>query len=112
MYEEVTETAGLTRAQLLARGGVAGLAALGLERGLLGHVEEALAAPTAAPATVRTFITRPDLRPLRLTIRHPATGTPDGYLFIAPTSGPGQRGTLIFDNHGEPVWFRAVTPVS
>ena len=106
------EAGRLTRAQLLARGGVAGLAVLGWERGLFGGVEPAFGAPTAAPAPVRTFITRPDLRPPRLTIRHPARDAGDGYLFIAPTSGPGQRGVLIFDNHGEPVWFRPVTPVS
>jgi len=102
----------LTRGQLLARGGVAGLAVLGWERGLLGDVDSALAAPAASPAPVRAFITRPDLRPPRLTIRHPARDAGDGYLFIAPTSGPGQRGVLIFDNHGEPVWFRPVVPVS
>jgi hypothetical protein len=108
--ERLTEVGrGLTRARFLARGGVAGLAILGWEGGL-GGLEPALAA--TGPAPIRTFITRPDLRPPRLTIRHPARGTPDGYLFIAPTSGPGQRGTLIFDNHGEPIWFRPVTPVS
>ena len=101
----------LTRSQLLARGGVAGLALLGSDAPvrLLGGAGEALAA--TGPAKVRTFLTRPDLRPPVITIRHPARGAAEGHLFIAPSSGPGQRGVLIFDNAGEPLWFHP-TPVT
>src|SRR4029078_5178129 len=31
-----------------------------------------------------------------------------GYLFMAPSSGPGQRGAMIFDDAGELVWFHPV----
>ena len=103
---------GLTRAQLLARGGVAGLAVLGWERGLFGGAEPAFGASTALRLPFARSSPAPTSGPRRLTIRHPARDAGDGYLFIAPTSGPGQRGVLIFDNHGEPVWFRPVTPVS
>jgi hypothetical protein len=104
--------AGLTRAQLLARGGGVGLALLGAGRPLgLGGDVDALAA-TAAPPQARHFVSRPDLRPPVLTVRHRARGTSPGYLFIAPSSGPGQRGALIFDETGEPVWFHPVTPVT
>jgi Arylsulfotransferase (ASST) len=31
-------------------------------------------------------------------------------VFIAPSSGPGQRGALILDNDGQVVWFKPTTP--
>ncbi len=95
----------LTRSQLLARGSAAGLALLGTETTsrLFGVAGEALAA--TRPTGVRTFLTRPDLRPPEITIRHPARDAAEGRLFIAPSSGPGQRGVLIFDDAGEPLWF-------
>jgi hypothetical protein len=104
----------LTRSQLLARGGLAGLALVAADGGrLLGGPGSAFAAGAeAAPARVRTFVSRRDLRPPVLTIRHPAHGAAEGHLFIAPSSGAGQRGVLIFDNTGEPVWFHPTTPVT
>jgi hypothetical protein len=39
-------------------------------------------------------------------ILRPASSVARGYLFLAPSSGPGQRGALILDDAGEPVWFR------
>lgn len=105
----------MTRAELLARGGVAGLALLvpPFAGGLLGGTEAAEAATLKTdPRDVHRFVTQPKLRPPVLTIRHPAEGTPDGHLFIAPSSGPGQRGPLIFDNKGEPIWAHRTNPVS
>ena len=105
----------LTRSELLMRGGIAGLAVLGAESGLklLDGAGDALAANLqSAPPPARRFVSRRDLRPPRLTIRHPARGAAAGHLFIAPSSGPGQRGVLIFDNDGEPVWFHPTTPVT
>lgn len=113
--ERVDGRTGLTRSQLLRRGGVAGLALLGADGGVnvLGGAGEALATNLAsAPSPARRFVSRRDLRPPRLTIRHPARGAAEGHLFIAPSSGPGQRGVLIFDNDGEPVWFHPTTPVT
>jgi len=36
----------------------------------------------------------------------------EGHFFIAPSGGPGQRGVLIFDTDGEPIWFHPTTPVT
>ncbi len=94
-----------SRAELLEQG--AGLLALGASSGVrsLARVADALAAP-ARPDPVWSFPSRPDLRPPRVTIRHRSAATADGFLFLAPSSGPGQRGTLILDDDGEVVWFQ------
>ncbi len=55
-------------------------------------------------------MSRPDLRPPLLTIRQPPRNAGEGHLFIAPSSGAGQRGVLIFDELGQPVWFHPTTP--
>ena len=73
---------------------------------LLGRGDAALAAPVG---DVRSFVTRRDLHPPRL--RVVTHGEPArGLLFLAPSSGPGQRGLLIADSSGEPVWFHPTTP--
>ena len=101
----------LTRADLLRRGvgGGVGLALLG---GLPG-ARAAAARERGRAATrpsVHGFVTRPDLRPPVIGVVTPARGTADGYLFLAPSSGPGMRGGLIADNRGDPVYFRPATP--
>ncbi len=99
-----------TRSRLLASAGAAGLALLGLNR-VDGVFGDALAARSAAfPPRVSRFVSRPDLRPPLLTIRHRPRNAGKGHLFIAPSSGPGQRGVLIFDDLGQPVWFHPTTP--
>jgi hypothetical protein len=52
------------------------------------------------------FISRPDLDPPPVTILHAASGAAPGYLFLAPSSGSGQRGPLILDDAGRPVWCK------
>ncbi len=102
----------LTRWAFLARSGAAAVALLGpgSVRGF-SVTERALAAGIGSgPAVVSRFVTRRDLRPPLLTIQHPARGVAQGHLFIAPSSGPGQRGVLIFDDLGEPVWFHPTSP--
>ena len=99
-----------TRSRLLAGAGAAGLALLGLNR-VDGVFGDALAARSAAfPPRVSRFVSRPDLRPPVITIRQRARNAGKGHLFIAPSSGPGQRGVLIFDERGQPVWFHPTTP--
>jgi hypothetical protein len=103
-------TGALTRAELVRRGiaGGIGLAALGgLPARGLGLLEAAAA--TTKP-DVHGFITRPDLRPPVVTVVSKAHDTADGYLFLAPASGPGRRGCLIVDDAGEPVYFHPTTP--
>lgn len=55
------------------------------------------------------FVTRPDLRPPRVTVTFGHAAAPAGYVFLAPkgysADGPGQEGCLIIDGAGEPVWF-------
>jgi hypothetical protein len=57
-----------------------------------------------AEHSVRSFVSRPDLRPPVVSI---ATHGPvsDGYLFLGPFHAPEQQGALIVDDRGEPVWF-------
>jgi hypothetical protein len=70
----------------------------------------ALAAVRAtARDNVRHYVSRPDLRPAKISVLH-AGKTGDGYLFLAPSSGAGQRGVLIMDNTGDVVWFHPTTP--
>jgi hypothetical protein len=52
------------------------------------------------------------LRPPAVTIDRRAGGSADGLLFVSPSSGPGQRGPLIVDDTGEPIWFRPTTPAT
>ena len=88
----------LTRGELLAAG-AAGLVAL-----------HAVRPPRArgAGSTVRQFVSRPDLKPPVVTVLRQRPGTARGHLFVAPSSGPGQRGAMIVDDSGELVWFRPV----
>lgn len=67
---------------------------------------------------VRTFHSRPDLRPPTVTVAdigqapHFVRGHPSEYLFLGPgpvsLSGTQQYGPLIVDRRGEPVWFSPV----
>ena len=52
------------------------------------------------------FRSRPDLDPPPVRVLRRADGLAGGYLFLAPSSGPGQHGPLVVDDAGEPVWFR------
>jgi hypothetical protein len=67
----------------------------------------ALALGATAPPR---FHSRPDLDPPPVTILRPASGTASGYLFLAPSSGPGEHGPLILDDAGNVAWFRPVSP--
>jgi hypothetical protein len=95
----------LTRAALLRRGAgaAAGIALL-----------DALGSPArgASSTGTHTFVSRPDLRPPRVTVLRNDAATAPGLLFLAPSSGPGQRGGLIVDDSGEPVWFHPTTPAT
>jgi hypothetical protein len=58
------------------------------------------------PAYVRSFRSRPDLRPPAVDVATQAHGTAPGYVFVAPKKDPGQDGPMIVDNRGQLVWFR------
>jgi len=95
----------MTRRDLLRRAAASGLA-LTLDP---HFVENALAA--GEPPKVHAFISRPELRPPTVSVTTRRPGITDGHLFLAPSSGPGQRGPLIVDNTGAPLWFRNARPV-
>jgi hypothetical protein len=92
----------MTRAELLASGAGVVFAGLGA-RAAFGLLEA-----NAATGNVRRFVSRPDLVPPDVTVARRAPGTASGLLFVAPSSGPGQRGAMIFDDAGELVWFHRV----
>jgi hypothetical protein len=102
----------LTRQELLRRSARAGgglLALGGAGRLLSDGAAFAASARTLPKGSVHHFLTRPDLRPPVVTVLH-ADRTSDGFLFLAPSSGPGQRGVLILDDRGEVVFFHPTTP--
>ena len=102
---------GFTREELVRRSALLGgglLLSGGLTRLLAGDV--ALAAPpSVAKGVVHHFLSRPDLRPPVLSVLR-ADRVSDGYLFLAPSAGPGQRGVLIVDDRGQVVFFHPTTP--
>ena len=91
------------RTALLFGGGLAASRLLG--------ADNAFARNTGAkpPEGVHRFHSRPDLvAPIVSVLR--AGHTADGYVFIAPSSGPGARGPMIFNNRGEIIWFHPTKP--
>jgi hypothetical protein len=73
---------------------------------LAGAAAVALAArlPDLAFATgenLQHFVSRPDLKAPVVTAR----GATRDFVFLAPSSGPGQNGAMILDGRGELVWF-------
>ncbi len=95
----------VTRRGLLARAAAAGCLLAGLD-GAAARALPGAAAGSGRADDIHHFVSRPDLKPPKVTVLQPATGTAPGRLFVAPSSGPGQRGVLIVDNDGETVWFQ------
>jgi hypothetical protein len=114
---------GLTRRQLLGRGGAAvasvgGLAAAGVG-GYAPRAEAAAITSSPAPAVPATpdirevlhFVSRPDLNPPALTIANygPAVASNPPYFILTPSgyprTGPGTPGLMILDRNGGIVWY-------
>jgi hypothetical protein len=113
---------GLTRRELLERGGMAVIGGLTLA-GLTGYAwpddkagAATLPAAPAAPDTgaagsgVLHFVSRPDLTPAALTITNhgPAAASDPPYIILSVIgfpAGPGTPGLMILDRHGGLVWF-------
>lgn len=60
---------------------------------------------------VWSFVSEPDLHPMKITVNTFDPGTSTGFVFLAPygfssDATYGQPGSLIVDNTGNPVWFR------
>jgi len=94
----------LSRRQLLRQSGTAA-AAVGLTACSAGSL-----LTTESAASVRAFVSRPDLTPPQVSVqRHGVLGEPR-YIFLnAPYSGPGHGGSYILDHHGDFVWFGSNT---
>lgn len=63
---------------------------------------------------VWSFVSEPELHPMKVTINRFNPGTSTGLIFLAPygfSEDPmvGQPGSLILDNDGNPVWFRPLS---
>jgi hypothetical protein len=101
--------AGITRGRFLATIALAGVAG-----GVLGCEPEERVRPLYPPRPkdgAWVFRSRPDLRPPAVEVSRREDGTTPGYSFVAPKNGPGetgpgQRGPMIVDDEGHPVWFR------
>jgi Arylsulfotransferase (ASST) len=95
----------LTRRQLLKRTSTAAAAAAGL--GLVGCGTSNANERSGRPdKRLQHFVSRPDLTPPKVTLRHAAPDHKLQYLFLGiANSGPGQGGAMIMDTTGELVWF-------
>jgi Arylsulfotransferase (ASST) len=58
------------------------------------------------------FVSELTLKPPKVHVLHREKGTAPGLLFVTPSSGPGQRGVLVVDDTGQPVWFRQTPHVA
>lgn len=63
---------------------------------------------------VWSFVSEPELHPMKVTINRMDPGTSSGYIFLSPfgfssQATYGQSGSLILDNLGNPVWFRPLS---
>ena len=72
----------------LPRSAAARLGSAGVERGYATFLTQPFRIPTLAVSTLES--------------------TSPGLIFVATLNGPGQRGPMIVDNQGRPVWFRPV----
>jgi outer membrane protein assembly factor BamB len=111
MAGRVVRADGSTRAELL-RGAAAGAAGLVLAGCGERSPSRRAGAAVAARAPVHDFRSRPDLKPPVVSVLRDGGSTAAGLLFLAPSSGPGQRGCLILDDDGDPVWFRPTVPAT
>jgi hypothetical protein len=75
----------------------------------IGH-PASTAKPAGTTSELFTFHSRPELHAPLVTVTGSAAGQAPGDVFIAPYSGPGQDGPMIFDSSGNLVWFDPLPP--
>jgi hypothetical protein len=68
-------------------------------------------ASAAGVSGVATFVTEPAFQVPTLSILQRSDPSP-GLLFVTTLTGPGQRGPMILDDHGNLVWFRKTKNVA
>ncbi|HEY5194302.1 MAG TPA: arylsulfotransferase family protein [Solirubrobacteraceae bacterium] len=66
--------------------------------------------PVAKSGELFVFHSRPDLHAPLVSVNASAAGQMPGDIFVAPYSGPGQDGPMIFDSAGNLVWFDPMPP--
>ena len=119
---------GMTRRQLLAGagGGVVALALAGLAGYEWPHPSPATTAVKVKTAANEvqgmSFVSRPDLRPPRVLVRHHGTRlsgsgpSNPAYIFLAArtylSDAESQPGLMIVDRHGALVWFRPLSTLA
>ncbi len=70
--------------------------------------------PIIHSSEVWSFVSEPNLHPMKITVTTFKPGTSSGLIFLAPygfsdVAMVGQSGSLILDNEGNPVWFRPLS---
>ena len=103
----------LTRRQALLAGTttVAALALGASERRLGSAATQASASAASAEPEGNAIISRPDLRLPALTVAATTDRLAPGLIMVAPYNAPGlaQRGALIADDTGSPIWEQPLT---
>jgi hypothetical protein len=93
----------LTRRDVLRVTGTAAAAAAGLGLVACGTGN---AQSRSQAKNLQHFVSRPDLTPPKVTLRHLAPDHDLQYMFLGiANSGPGQGGAMIMDTNGDLVWF-------
>jgi Arylsulfotransferase (ASST) len=70
--------------------------------------------PITNSPQVWSFVSEPNLHPMKVTVNLYESGTSSGLIFLAPYAFSddatfGQSGSLILDNTGNPFWFRPLS---
>ena len=70
--------------------------------------------PIINSSKVWSFVSEPNLHPMKITVNTFNPGTSSGLIFLAPYGFSsdalyGQPGSLILDNEGNPLWFRPLS---
>lgn len=70
--------------------------------------------PITNSPLVWSFVSEPNLHPMKITVNTYEIGTSSGFIFLAPygfssDATYGQSGSLILDNEGTPFWFRPLS---
>lgn len=70
--------------------------------------------PIVNSPQVWSFVSEPDLHPMKVTVNTYKSGTSSGLIFLAPygfssVAMTGQPGALMVDNGGNPYWFRPLS---
>jgi hypothetical protein len=70
--------------------------------------------PLFHSSSVWSFVSEPNLHPMKISVNVLNSGIADGLVFVAPYAFSedvmyGQSGSLILDNIGNPIWFRPLS---